>query len=236
MKPFVLTVKIKTTYGPADGLMDGMITSILEAKDGTLWFSGSHEAGTNPALTRYDGKTWKTFTNERSIGPAVRAICIDSEGNVWMRAHPIGDEGHGVTRFDGKNWRNFRVEDGLLHNRVYQIADGKDGSVWVGTRLGVSRFDGERWTSYTRKDGLGGKKVYEILVAQDGKVWSTHGYRDGISIFDGTSWKNFRELHGVPQGGAGAIYQTRDGAIWLSNIVSPSQSRKPWRLAALSRW
>ena len=146
-----------TRYTSKDGLMEGEVRSIVQGKDGTLWFSGSHQR--KAAVTRYDGRTWQIYSGADGLdGMGERgegymrgwASAIDQRGDLWINtANPGGNPyrdrtkgGNGVLRFDGKTWRNFRVEDGLVHNRVYDIAADPDGSVWFATLGGVSRFDG----------------------------------------------------------------------------------------------
>ena len=52
--------KVWTKYTARDGLMDGIVLSIVQAEDGTLYFSGSHKG--KAAVTRYDGRTWRIYT------------------------------------------------------------------------------------------------------------------------------------------------------------------------------
>ena len=206
-----------------DGLMDGAVRTIVQAEDGTLWFAGSHQG--KAAVTRYDGKIWQIYSAEEELiddwiaGPGA----IDNQENLWLGtrftdlASAYEDRtkgGNGVLRFDGKTWRNYRVEDGLAHNRVYDLCADPDGSVWMATFGGVSRFDGENWTTYTQKDGLSWDKTVAILVAQDGKIWCTHEWR-GISTFDGISWEHITKEKGMPVQGVRGICETEDGAIWF---------------------
>ena len=226
-----------TRYTSKDGLMEGKVLSIVQGEDGTLWFSGSHQG--KAAVTRYDGRTWQIYSGQEGLdGVGERfdderrgsASVIDQRGNLWINTSdvhrdggaPYGDRtkgGNGVLQFDGKTWRNFRVEDGLAHNRVYDIAADPDGPVWFATLGGVSRFDGQNWTTYTRKDGLGHSKSVRIIVAQDGKVWVCTAIDilspPGVSVFDGRTWKFYSESNGLLVRSVEAVYQTDDGAIWF---------------------
>ena len=222
--------KVWTKYTARDGLMDGIVLSIVQAEDGTLYFAGSHKG--KAAVTRYDGKMWRIYTEaDGLVGNHIgEASAVDTRGNLWLTTEltdPVQAAfedrtkgGYGVFRFDGKNWRNFRVEDGLAHNRVYGLSVGHEGSIWIATFEGVSRFDGKTWTTYTEKDGLSIPKSYRFLVAQDGNVWCIHGDADSrVSIFNGTTWKRIHEADGMPERVL-AVYQTQDGAIWFGTPVN----------------
>jgi len=227
-------------YTVRDGLMDGAVLSIAQAEDGALYFAGRHWG--KAAVTRYDpstgsgrgGKTWRVFTEaDGLVGEWVGGgRCIDSRGNLWLTTEHTALEpalgsrrrgGFGALRFDGRTWDKIGTEEGLVHNRVYDIAAGPDGSVWFATVEGISRFDpstllragGTTWKSYEKKDGLLERKVYRVWVTQDGKVWCTHGNRGGISVLDGTTWTYHTEASGMPVGYVRAIFQSRDGAMWL---------------------
>ena len=222
-----------TRYTSKDGLMEGKVRSIVQREDGTLWFSGSHQG--KAAVTRYDGRTWQIYSGADGLdGMGERGVqgfsggwasAIDQRGHLWINTgHLQGyrdrtNGGNGVLRFDGKTWRNFRVEDGLAHNRVYDITADPDGSVWFATLGGVNRFDGLNWTTYTRKDGLGHSKSVRIIVAQDGKVWVCTAIDilspPGVSVFDGRTWKFYSESNGLLVRSVEAVYQTDDGAIWF---------------------
>ena len=85
---------IWTKYTASDGLMDGVVMSIVQGEDGTLWFAGSHKG--KSGVTRYDGKTWRIYSEEdglvyNRIGWS-NAIAQDRSGVIW-----IGTNG-GVTR------------------------------------------------------------------------------------------------------------------------------------------
>ena len=219
-----------TRYTSKDGLMEGKVRSIVQGEDGTIWFAGSHQG--KAAVTRYDGRTWQIYSGadgldgmgKRGVQGFLRGLAsaIDQRGHLWINTGYLPEGNpytNGVLRFDGKTWRNFRVEDGLAHNQVYDIAADPDGSVWFATLGGVSRFDGHNWKTYTRKDGLVESKSVRIIVAQDGKVWvcsATDIYNPpAVSVFDGETWKFYSESNGLPVRSVEAVYQTDDGTIWF---------------------
>ena len=71
-----------TKYAAQDGLMDGAVRGIVQANDGTFWFSGSHKG--KAAATRYDGTIWQIYTEEDAmIGSWLGVAIVDSMGHFW---------------------------------------------------------------------------------------------------------------------------------------------------------
>ena len=199
-------------YSKGDGLFGGAVRGIIQAADGALWFAGSHRE--RSAVARYSGSAWRIYSEKDGlVGDWASSLAFDAAGNLWVNglgAVPTGgdpsESGSGVVRSDGKVWRNLTEEDGLLDNRVYDIAASTDGMVWFATHGGVSCFDGEKWTS-----GLVGAHVHSIFVSQAGKVWTTTsgGY---VLYFDGRTWERFS---GYPLELPRSIYQGDDEVLWL---------------------
>lgn len=101
--------------------------------DNVKWF-GTWGAG----LSRFDGKTWTTFTKEDGLGGNfIHALAVDSDGFIWA-----GTNG-GASWFDGSRWRNFSKDDGLVDNNVFSIVFDDKGNRWFGTWQGLSRYQGK---------------------------------------------------------------------------------------------
>ena len=115
------------------GANPNFVITAAVGHDNAKWF-GTWGAG----LSRFDGKTWTTFTQEDGLGGNfIHIVEVDSEGRVWA-----GTNG-GISWYDGTRWRNFSTEDGLLDNNVFSIAFAKNGDRWFGTWQGLSRHRGD---------------------------------------------------------------------------------------------
>jgi hypothetical protein len=124
-------------------LGDNEVYCILQDRDGNLWF------GTRGGLSRYDGASWQTFTNNDYLAALIPcSILQDTDGNLWF-----GIEG-GLSRYDGASWQTFTTKDGLADNWIMSILQDTDGNLWFGTGGGVSRYDGTSWQTFTTKIGL----------------------------------------------------------------------------------
>ena len=76
-----------------DGLPHNTVTSILEDRQGHLWF-GTWGGG----VSRYDGKAFTTFTNQNSqlINKQVYTMLEDRDGNLWASDGWAGPGTNGV--------------------------------------------------------------------------------------------------------------------------------------------
>jgi ligand-binding sensor domain-containing protein len=112
----------------------------LQDKDGTIWFSNWGGA------YRYDGKSFRSFTNKDGLKGGVGYILEDKKGNLWFG----GDAGAGLSLYDGTTFTLFTKEDGLIHNSIWSILEDKAGNLWIGTReTGLSRYDGKTFQTYS---------------------------------------------------------------------------------------
>jgi len=197
------------TYDVTDGLADVSVYSILQDREGHLWF------GTDGGVSRYDGQVWTKFTTKDGLAHnVVRSILQDQEGHLWFGT--IG----GVSRYDGQVWTTFTTKDGLTHNVVISILQDREGYLWFGTGRsltggggGVSRYDGKNWTTFTTKDGLAGDWVGSIFQDREGHIWFGGG--GGVSRYDGKNWTTFTTKDGLTHNNVRSILQDREGVLWF---------------------
>lgn len=116
----------------ADGLSQGMIYDFLQDRMGFMWIA------TKDGLNRYDGYSFKVFTNDPynpySIsGNTCTVLLEDTQGRLW-----IGTEKDGLNLYDPINQRFYRAEVNDQQNNTgnYSIIDLKEdqqGQIWIVT-------------------------------------------------------------------------------------------------------
>jgi len=191
------------SYDVTDGLGSASVLSILQDREGYLWF------GTNGGVSRYDGRTFTTFTaRDGLVNNVVNSILQDREGVLWF-----GTNG-GVSRYDGKSFANFAKKDGLIDNRVSRVFQDREGNLWFSTQGGVSRYNGKSFANLTIKDGLAGNWVIPVFQDQEGSFWfGANG--GGVSRYDGKSWTTFTTKDGLADNQVWAIFQDQKGVLWF---------------------
>ncbi len=141
-----------------------VISSIVEASVGTLWFATTGSGSTSGiGVYRFDGKTWTYFKMENGLPfDEITAMAVAPDGAVWFGA--IGS----VSRFDGKTWTAYTTKNGLANDVIRAMAFTEDGALWLGTaEQGVAHFDGKGWQYYVLQDSLQGNYVTPIFVLPD---------------------------------------------------------------------
>ena len=124
---------------------DGWIRYMVEDKNGDIWFSGRLNG-----VFRYDGKTFKSFTEKINIGSA---IFKDRTGNIWFdggeKVNSI-ESIDGLWRYDGKTFVSFSTKEGMGKYSVWSMLEDSNGNIWIGTRnCGLYRYDGQTFIAFS---------------------------------------------------------------------------------------
>jgi len=214
------------TYDVTDGLGDSSVYSILQDKNGVLWF-GSQGGG----LCRYDGHTSRTFTKEDGLpSNDIWTIYEDSKGNLWIGTMKYWtNEGSGVCKYDGKAFQTYTTKDGLAADAITAICEDGQGHLWFGTlREGVSEFDGRTFRNYTTEDGLSWNTIGDITQDGEGALWFAHAVKGkfgwgGVTRYDGNSFTILTTQDGLASNCVTAITTDAQGDLWFATFGAVSK-------------
>ena len=139
------------------------VTSILQARDGFLWF------GTLNGLVRFDGLEFVVFdeSNTPGLGSSrVVALFEDRKGDLW-----IGTETAGVVRMSGGKYTSVGVGQGRSDCRMVSACQDRSGGIWFCMADGqLWRMAEERYSVFVL--GLDRPSSYRGVVADaEGPVW-----------------------------------------------------------------
>ncbi len=146
-------------YGPAEGLSDDFVRSLLVAHDAGVWI------GTRHGITMLkDGRT-TTWTTAQGLGSnLIGAMAEDAAGTKW-----IGTLG-GLSHIDDTTVTNYTVADGLPGNTVTAVS-ADTGLLLVGIRgKGLAEREGGRFFSFAGVHGMP-PTIFTILADGHGYVW-----------------------------------------------------------------
>lgn len=186
-----------------DGLPQSSVQSIVQTRDGYLWFA------TQQGLARYNGERLTAFGNWNTpeiAGSDIQTLFEDRGGTLW-----IGSHGGGVTQY--RDGRFSRAPFALSNRVVWSIAEDAGGALWIGTEGGLHRIRNGRVTLYTKKHGLPDDVVYAVLPARDGSVWI--GTRKGLARIRGEAITTYTTRDGLPNDSVKTLYQDRAAVIWI---------------------
>jgi ligand-binding sensor domain-containing protein len=117
---------VKVGYNP------NYIVSLIVDEEGVVW-AGTWGGG----LSRFDGKTWKTYTVKEGLpGNHVFMLSKKPGGEMWIGTN----KGLARPNANGIGFKVMTKADGLFANNVFSLAEATDGSLWVGSFGGVARI------------------------------------------------------------------------------------------------
>jgi signal transduction histidine kinase/ligand-binding sensor domain-containing protein len=132
--------------------------------------------------------------------------------------------------------------DSVCDREVWDIAEDRDGNLWLATRCGALRIGQYGFTKYSMADGLASLAINSIFENRAGDVVVTLNYERIVSRFDGTRFTQVTpNVPGADTGGLGwgwgqTVLQDRDGAWWVPTGVGihrfPSADRPEEALRA----
>ncbi len=147
-------------FSRADGITGTYIESLFIDKAGNIW------VGTDGGLNRYNGKSWQSFA--LPVANVIRDNLYEFDNTL------LGFGDNHIYEFDGQSWQPFAVAEGV--STINTLAEGRDGTLWAGTREGLARFKDKKWQIFTIKDGLQFKNIQWILIDRNGNVWCATAY------------------------------------------------------------
>jgi ligand-binding sensor domain-containing protein len=114
------------------------------------------------------------------VGRAVRIVCVSCLALV----HPLLAQEQTLSQMTHKSWT---AKDGAPQD-IKTIAQGKDGTLWIGTPAGLFNFDGLVFTQFRSPLGqpeLPSPSVKSLLVSRDGALWVGMRQAGAARIFHG---------------------------------------------------
>lgn len=179
----------------------------------------------------------KKNQSKEQISQVVRMMFQDSKRNIWFGTQSglFKQNNNSMVRIDG-----IKSESGKGVT-IKDIAEDRDGKIWIGHEGGISSIDGEVVTNYYESDGLISDDVWTIETAVNGDVWI--GTIEGVCFFNGQEFIKFelpegeidttlgvsstKMVHCIMEDGKGSIwFSTNAGLFKLTDGILTNVSEK----------
>jgi ligand-binding sensor domain-containing protein len=211
------------------GLADNQVRAICVENNNVKWF------GTRNGLTRFDGKTWTTYTTGDSLAHnSVNSIAYEETQwgpEIWVAT----DSGVSVISVvpDAITFATpYRKDNtGLISNTVRAVAIDEYHIKWFGTDAGVSSFDGSVWASFT---------VEQNNYLKSNNILSIHPVKDFVTYF-GTAGGGVSRFDSITQATplitrdyqlasdtVFSIYASKKGNEWFGTDAGLSHHTSEW--------
>ncbi len=144
--------------------------------------------------------------------------------SIWLLAcmvNPTALQG----QYNPLQFTHLTLDNGLPSMKVYDLAQDKQGFIWIATEAGIARFDGYEFQNYTSIDGLPNNEVVNIYPDSKGRIWL--GGLGALCYYDGKDFhKLVNEISSYNFLGL-SIRETSHGdfwAAWNGNLIHIGQN------------
>jgi ligand-binding sensor domain-containing protein/signal transduction histidine kinase len=191
------------------GKVNMNVRSLLEAKDGTLWF----------AAERLAARLTPSGFYENVLGSAtnytINILCgyEDSRGRLWF-----GSASQGL--YYWRQGKITKVSDPKLDSTpILAIAEDWGGQIWVGTDQGLVRYQADLQKKETFPLPV---EVRALFVDRHGILWiGTSG--QGILKYQNGTYSSLRKIDGLASDYVRTIAEDREGNLWVGTRDGVSQ-------------
>jgi ligand-binding sensor domain-containing protein len=196
-------------YDTANGLPNNFINAVLYDRSQTLW-AGTWGGG----LCCMEGGQFvsKDVPDRNTV---VCAMLEDSRGGLWIGGQRSKPE---IVHLVNGHSEVVPLNSRLAGTDIRALAEGKDGSIWVGTQGdGLYRLNDGRQTHFGRGDGLSNEAIRSLYVDAGGVLWiATFG--GGLDRFKDGKFASFTTKNGLPNDSLGYIVDDAAGNLWCGSL------------------
>jgi PAS domain S-box-containing protein len=190
-------------WSTAQGLPQDTVQAILQTRDGYVWI------GTQEGLVRFDGHQFTVFDRQNTPAIAhnnVVALCQTRDGALWAATS------RGLVRYAGGRFTGYLGPDGLPDESIQAIAEGPDGTLWLGAAGGgLVRFQEGAFALVSNANGLPDGFVTALLADADGTLWI--GSNAGLHRLRGGRFESMTPP-GMRADAVNAIVAGPGGVVW----------------------
>lgn len=132
---------------------------------------------------------------------------------------------HVLAQEGSMKFSHLTINEGLLHNRVFDILQDKDGFIWVATKDGVNKFDGYDFLEYKPKTSTGlsthRSEAHALWEDVEGNIWI--GESNGLRVFNKSieefiSLENYVNFSLISDAYITSIQADRDNNLWIASF------------------
>jgi PAS domain S-box-containing protein len=180
---------------------------LAQTSDGYLWL------GSPDGLYRFDGVVFEHY-QPQSGGPFpvtnVSSLLALPNGDLWIGFVPgvISLLRHG-------NATNYTVREGVPNGGITDLAQDREGTIWVAGGSGLARLEGNRWKEVGKDWGFPGKSAHAIFLDHEVTLWVS---TEDTLVFLPPGARRFQPT-GIRVGEVTQIAQAAGGKMWMAETT-----------------
>jgi two-component sensor histidine kinase len=135
----------------------------------------------------------------------------------------IATWGGGLDEMKDGKIRVYGITNGLTHDSVLSLHEGRDGGIWVGMDFdgGLNLLKENRINSFPKPNGAIGQVVHAIYEDREGSLWL--GTKYGLNILKGGKLAAYTTAKGLAGNVVMAIHEDSQRRFWLGTDGGLSQ-------------
>jgi signal transduction histidine kinase/ligand-binding sensor domain-containing protein len=192
--------------GEGAGIGDRYIAALAADGDGVVWVSVS-----GLGLLCWNEGRFDTVTNFAAGVMHPARMLRDRRGRVWA-----GMLGLMLYR-EGDDWKGVETENSLPIVSITSLADGADGTMWVGTLdEGLFYLREGKFHRVGEEDGLSDTGILATFEDRERNVWV--GTRaGGLSRLKARQVSVWRHIEGGAEIAPKSLAEAPDGSLWMAS-------------------
>ncbi|GGZ81777.1 hybrid sensor histidine kinase/response regulator transcription factor [Algibacter mikhailovii] len=196
------------------GLSQSSVLSILQDKNGFLWF------GTRDGLNKYDGHNFKTYKHISNDSTSlsnnyIKALYEDDHGNMWIGT----SNGLNLYVESEDNFQRFMQTNNISNNEISNIIKDDSDHLWVATYHQLKSFSIKEKRIIDNRGIKLDTPIRAILKSEDGKLWIKTTTAVGTYDFNNKTLKrhtlNAKGINDLNLNIISCLYEDRSKNIWL---------------------
>jgi len=186
----------------------GIVPSITQARDGTIWFVLDDSAGIAGRLCQVSQTAIRCHGKEEGI-PELNytPVVEDSQGNLWL-----GGDNATV------RWQPGSKASKLEKYGMGSFAAGPDGSLWAlfTGHGGLQRLTGDAWKPFLAPEwnGYDGRES-GLLLDRENALWVPTDRHGIYRIYDGKV-DHFGSADGLSSDSPSSFFEDHEGNLWVA--------------------
>ena len=196
------------TFTTADGLPTNNVLSLLIDHRKALLIGTLSDGLIEMRAGRF---AQRVATRDGMPASPISGIVEDGANQLWLATN-----GSGLVRYRDGRITVYSKSSGLLSNTLFAVAEGLDGTIWIGTDDGLNSIKSGLVGHYLTKSGPANATVVSLLFDSKKILWI--GTLDrGLFRFENGRFTQYTVRQGLPDDTIGNVLEDSDANLWIGS-------------------